>query len=200
MDIEEIESILCCPICIEVLDGPRILPCQHSFCEECLSSYIKDRTKNIRAGVKSFPCPVCRHETKLKKTCDDATAFPKDLTKIFLLESKDTLLEPDDINLVESNTCETQTMTVNTEASDDNVNGKIFMHWNALFLSSSQQSHYCMRMNKFSRCNNSLRMKGFLDYFTFVLFQAYYSFPRGIGRFQTIKQLHRLITFPLIRY
>lgn len=150
MDVEEIESILCCPICIEVLDDPRILPCQHSFCEECLSSYIKDRTKNVRVDVKSFPCPVCRRETKLKKTCDGATAFPKDLTKMALLESKDTLLEPYDDTLVESNTCETQTMTMDTETFDENDNGKIFKCTGMPgSTSSSQQSRYRIRMNKF---------------------------------------------------
>jgi hypothetical protein len=115
MENEEIESILNCPICMEEYNDPRILPCQHTFCEACLSTYIKDLSKNKPLNVRSFPCPICRHKTKLRNNADDASSFEKDLTKIELLQSKHIFLMQDDESSDESDIFVTQTMTTQTE-------------------------------------------------------------------------------------
>ncbi|XP_060085462.1 uncharacterized protein LOC132564862 [Ylistrum balloti] len=52
-----------CPICLEQLRQPRSLPCHHSFCEECLSSYIVSEVSVKSDTVISFTCPVCRKLT-----------------------------------------------------------------------------------------------------------------------------------------
>uniref|UniRef100_A0A5K3F3L0 RING-type domain-containing protein n=1 Tax=Mesocestoides corti TaxID=53468 RepID=A0A5K3F3L0_MESCO len=44
------ERILECPICLEQFKVPTMLPCQHSFCQECILKYIH--------GKGRF-CPVC---------------------------------------------------------------------------------------------------------------------------------------------
>ncbi|XP_021378662.1 E3 ubiquitin-protein ligase TRIM9-like [Mizuhopecten yessoensis] len=55
--------LLDCPICLEQLHQPKSLPCLHSFCQECLSTFItKDLSGNM-ASATAFPCPVCRKMT-----------------------------------------------------------------------------------------------------------------------------------------
>uniref|UniRef100_K1RH54 Tripartite motif-containing protein 59 n=1 Tax=Magallana gigas TaxID=29159 RepID=K1RH54_MAGGI len=53
------EETTTCPICFESFLTPRYLPCSHTFCHSCLSSYILStgKTKDCPVG---FPCPLCR--------------------------------------------------------------------------------------------------------------------------------------------
>ena len=44
-----------CPICQEDIKDPRLLPCIHSFCLECLQRYCRDKLPG-----DDVPCPVCR--------------------------------------------------------------------------------------------------------------------------------------------
>jgi len=53
-----------CPICKEELKNPRILPCIHSFCLDCLEQYC--RSKEKLPGDK-VPCPECRTEFEIPK-------------------------------------------------------------------------------------------------------------------------------------
>nr|XP_022308052.1 tripartite motif-containing protein 45-like [Crassostrea virginica] len=48
-----------CPICFESFKTPRYLPCYHTFCHNCLSSYILSTCKSKDNPV-CFPCPLCR--------------------------------------------------------------------------------------------------------------------------------------------
>nr|XP_022306579.1 protein PML-like [Crassostrea virginica]XP_022306580.1 protein PML-like [Crassostrea virginica] len=48
-----------CPICFESFKTPRFLPCFHTFCHNCLSSYILSTCKSKDNPV-GFPCPICR--------------------------------------------------------------------------------------------------------------------------------------------
>jgi len=50
-----IRELLDCPICLEVLQNAKSLPCIHTFCLHCLEDYWKDK----EAGQQVF-CPVCR--------------------------------------------------------------------------------------------------------------------------------------------
>ncbi|XP_021362069.1 uncharacterized protein LOC110455931 [Mizuhopecten yessoensis] len=43
--------------------SPKSLPCLHSFCEECLSTYIFADLSGDMAAMTAFPCPVCRKIT-----------------------------------------------------------------------------------------------------------------------------------------
>lgn len=45
-----------CPICKSILKQPKILPCKHSFCKECLRLYIDNK---LLKGV-NLKCPLCR--------------------------------------------------------------------------------------------------------------------------------------------
>ena len=52
---KELIDILECPICTEVMSDPRALPCQHTFCFQC----IKQHANTNNGGLLSN-CPVCR--------------------------------------------------------------------------------------------------------------------------------------------
>jgi len=52
-----------CPICQDELKDPRLLPCIHSFCLECLERHWRDKEPG-----DDVPCPVCRHEFQIPKT------------------------------------------------------------------------------------------------------------------------------------
>ncbi|XP_078681365.1 protein meiotic P26-like [Branchiostoma floridae x Branchiostoma belcheri] len=51
-----------CTICLEPYKDPKVLPCLHTFCEDCLRKFAaQDKVKN------KFQCPTCRIETVLPK-------------------------------------------------------------------------------------------------------------------------------------
>ncbi|EFN80610.1 RING finger protein nhl-1 [Harpegnathos saltator] len=49
------ENALQCPICKDRFKSPKITPCQHTFCLQCLKNQVA--TSNKRDGC--FTCPVC---------------------------------------------------------------------------------------------------------------------------------------------
>ncbi|XP_045211333.2 E3 ubiquitin-protein ligase TRIM71-like [Mercenaria mercenaria] len=49
------ESIHICSICFEDFCDPKILPCFHTFCRDCLWAHVERVLKNGK-----FSCPVCR--------------------------------------------------------------------------------------------------------------------------------------------
>ena len=64
VSLDELESLLECPICMERINDPRSLPCFHNFCKVCLHKYVE----GLRDGknIEMFPCPTCRSEFSLK--------------------------------------------------------------------------------------------------------------------------------------
>ena len=46
-----------CCVCTEVMRDPRVLPCQHTFCLQCLVNCGSDKQPGNR-----MPCPLCRTE------------------------------------------------------------------------------------------------------------------------------------------
>lgn len=49
-----IEDILQCPICADMLQDARLLPCGHTFCKRCI--------EQCQASVIGTSCPVCRKD------------------------------------------------------------------------------------------------------------------------------------------
>ncbi|XP_069105044.1 tripartite motif-containing protein 2-like [Argopecten irradians] len=70
-----VSRLLECPICLEQMRQPKSLPCLHSFCEECLGTYIATDVSGEMASILSFPCPVCRKITFPVKPSEDKTKW-----------------------------------------------------------------------------------------------------------------------------
>ncbi|XP_070550134.1 E3 ubiquitin-protein ligase TRIM45-like [Ptychodera flava] len=51
------EDFLRCTICLERFKSPKILPCLHTFCEQCLVALVKN--------TQTFNCPECQKQCQL---------------------------------------------------------------------------------------------------------------------------------------
>jgi len=49
-----------CPICINLFDNPKSLPCLHAFCLKCLQGHFKDKCPG-----DEVPCPMCRKDFEI---------------------------------------------------------------------------------------------------------------------------------------
>lgn len=47
---QKLESVMCCPICKELIQGAVILPCGHSYCSLCIRKFLEYNEE----------CPTCR--------------------------------------------------------------------------------------------------------------------------------------------
>ncbi|XP_062591941.1 probable E3 ubiquitin-protein ligase MID2 [Saccostrea cucullata] len=57
-----------CPICFEQFKTPRVLPCSHVFCHDCVSSHIVS-TCQSKEDPLGFQCPVCREFVPAPSFC-----------------------------------------------------------------------------------------------------------------------------------
>lgn len=55
------EDYLSCNICLNQFHKPKTLPCDHSFCEECIKLHAQ-QTLVKRHGCFQLACPLCRRE------------------------------------------------------------------------------------------------------------------------------------------
>jgi len=53
-----------CAICLDDIISPRLLPCIHAFCLECLEGYCRSLD---RLAGDDVPCPQCRTEFNIPK-------------------------------------------------------------------------------------------------------------------------------------
>jgi len=51
----QICDITSCSICLETFKEPKVLPCIHTFCLQCLDTYYEDKDPN-----EETTCPLCR--------------------------------------------------------------------------------------------------------------------------------------------
>ena len=58
--LQKLADQLTCPICLDTYTSPRVLPCLHVFCENCLGRLVLRDAENLTAT-----CPNCRRETRL---------------------------------------------------------------------------------------------------------------------------------------
>ena len=75
----KVNDITVCSIFFEKFKTPRYLPCKHSFCHDCLCSYIVSQCKSTEPRL-GFHCPLCRQYTvsdgDIKKPEKWAKYFP----------------------------------------------------------------------------------------------------------------------------
>ena len=57
-------DFLTCQICHDVYRTPKVLPCVHSFCEDCLRDYVVSRNYDSSNNA-SFPCPLCMQPAQI---------------------------------------------------------------------------------------------------------------------------------------
>ena len=59
-NLEDLEKDITCPVCQEHYTEPKVLPCLHYYCKQCILEVA------LRTGTnKPFSCPECRKETTL---------------------------------------------------------------------------------------------------------------------------------------
>ena len=68
----KLEEQLTCPVCLDLYTNPKILPCHHSLCQECLEGLPQER----EAGGDTYylSCPTCRQRTEVPR--EGVGAFP----------------------------------------------------------------------------------------------------------------------------
>ncbi|XP_066097694.1 tripartite motif-containing protein 59 [Saccopteryx bilineata] len=64
------EDVLTCPICYSIFEDPRVLPCSHTFCRNCLENVLQASSdfyiwRPLRIPLK---CPNCRSITEVAPT------------------------------------------------------------------------------------------------------------------------------------
>ena len=52
---EKLQKEMSCPICLDWLSDPHMLPCQHAFCGECIDQHLRSHREGF--------CPTCRAPT-----------------------------------------------------------------------------------------------------------------------------------------
>ena len=58
--VKVLEEEITCAVCLKHYTEPKVLPCCHYYCKQCLNQLA------LRKGVdKPFPCPECRKDTTL---------------------------------------------------------------------------------------------------------------------------------------
>ncbi|XP_021359358.1 tripartite motif-containing protein 2-like [Mizuhopecten yessoensis] len=69
-----------CLLCMKPYNQPRELPCNHTFCCPCLTSYINKEHRTADEDRHYFPCPVCDKPTSPRDVNTDVntcgTSFP----------------------------------------------------------------------------------------------------------------------------
>lgn len=80
--IESLADEVACPICRLDFEDPRILPCGHYYCRECIIGIATNAHPNL-----SFPCPECRRTTTIPEN------NPENLPKALFLNRVKSVLQ-----------------------------------------------------------------------------------------------------------
>ena len=92
---ESVTKLLECSICFEQMSIPKVLPCQHTFCLNCLKRTADsaqtpspDLILNNSVTIISFKnicCAICRKKHKVPN--EGVKGFPNNLTLMTLIDS-----------------------------------------------------------------------------------------------------------------
>ncbi|XP_019628614.1 PREDICTED: tripartite motif-containing protein 2-like [Branchiostoma belcheri] len=94
----EVHEELSCSICLELFTRPKVLPCQHTFCQDCLRDHAEVRTP--------FQCPICRCQVRLPP--QGVAGLPDNLMAANMCEKvrkQETLLEETEKQPQSGNRC-----------------------------------------------------------------------------------------------
>jgi len=92
-----IKEILQCSICLETFTDPKVLPCIHTFCFQCLQTLCND---NAYIGI--LACPLCRYEFCL------SAGRIQDLPNNFVIDQLMQAIQetPESADITDKTTCE----------------------------------------------------------------------------------------------
>ena len=77
---ESFSHIILCGVCSKPYNDPRILPCLHSFCQQCIHHEIE------KSGSQQvFKCPTCERSTRIP--VGGASVLPQNLHLAFEVEA-----------------------------------------------------------------------------------------------------------------
>ena len=57
---EKVNEQLTCAVCMEQFKEPKVLPCLHTYCKQCLEKLVKKQEAD-----HVITCPECRQDTKV---------------------------------------------------------------------------------------------------------------------------------------
>lgn len=92
VDFNWIERLSECSICLEKFNDPRILPCSHTYCTDCLIN-LSQTEFECDNGIKII-CPTCS-EVHMLKDATSIKMFPRNLALKQLIDIKPTQLVSD---------------------------------------------------------------------------------------------------------
>ncbi|XP_064596003.1 E3 ubiquitin-protein ligase Midline-1-like [Liolophura sinensis] len=99
------DDVLTCSVCMETFREPVMLPCQHSFCRECIGLYAS-KSKSVQIDETSgstgnedvhqqIACPVCRAPTSLGR--EGVAGLPHNFHLAEIVEKLSAVKVEDDI-------------------------------------------------------------------------------------------------------
>ena len=59
------EEHLTCSVCLETFKDPKVLPCLHSYCHQCIVNLAKN------ANCNTIDCPECRLTVQVRCRCSE---------------------------------------------------------------------------------------------------------------------------------
>ena len=73
---EDHTNLLKCSICLNTFQVPKYLPCLHTFCESCVTTFV---SSSVESTKNYFKCPICRRIVTLGDLENNIEAWAKSL-------------------------------------------------------------------------------------------------------------------------
>lgn len=83
---EDLKAELTCPICMDLFQEPRRLPCGHVYCRACLQDMLTRKYLHTRSSERILSCPECRQQYNLTFREGGVDCFPRDFKLVRLVE------------------------------------------------------------------------------------------------------------------
>ena len=75
---EDHTNLLKCSICLDTFQVPKYLPCLHTFCESCITTFVSSSVES-ESAIYNFKCPICRRIVTLGDLENNIEAWAKSL-------------------------------------------------------------------------------------------------------------------------
>ena len=75
---EDHTYLLKCSICLDTFQVPRYLPCLHTFCESCITTFVSSSIES-ESTKNNFKCPICRRIVTLGDLKNNIKTWAKSL-------------------------------------------------------------------------------------------------------------------------